>query len=96
MTTKKPRPIQRDWFSKTLAGLLLGSTLALGCSGLFSHFNMDMPLPIRSQLAMWMVAPIWLGTFSGTFFFSSGRRAWLWLGGANLLIHGMLALARLT
>lgn len=90
----KPQPIQRDWVSKTLAGVLLGLSLALGCSGLFAWLNLDMPLSIRSQLAMWMVAPIWLGTLGGVYFFSSGKRAWLWLGGANLLVFGALALLR--
>lgn len=94
MDQTKPRVIQRDWVSKTLAGVLLGFTLALGCSGLFAWLNMGMPLSIRSQLAMWMVAPIWLGTAAGVYFFSSGRRAWLWLGGINLVVLGALALVR--
>lgn len=92
----KPKPIQRDWVAKTLAGALLGVTLALGCSGLFAALNADMPLSIRSQLTMWMLPPIWLLTFGCTYFFASGLRAWLWLGGANALVFGALALARLT
>lgn len=95
MNTAKPRPIQRDWVSKTLAGTLLGFSLALGCSGLFTLANPDMALSVKGQLAMWMVAPVWLGTLAGCYFFASGRRAWLCLGGANLLAFGALAVLRL-
>jgi hypothetical protein len=52
-----------------------------------------MAASIRMQLAMWMVAPIWLGTLSAAFLFDSGRSAWIWLGGANLLVYGVLAVA---
>lgn len=96
MATAKLPPIRRDWVSKTLAGMLLGFTLALGCSGLFARLNPDMAASIKAQLAMWMVAPIWLGTLGGVYFFASGRRAWLWLGGANLLLFGALAAVRLS
>jgi hypothetical protein len=94
MTRSKPAPIQRDWVSKTLAGALLGLALALGASGVFSQLNADMPLPVRGQLAMWMVAPVWLGTLGSVYFFQSGLRAWLWLAGASLLIHGALLVLR--
>lgn len=94
MTRSKPVPIQRDWVSKTLAGALLGLALALGASGVFSQLNAGMPLPVRGQLAMWMVAPVWLGTLGCVYFFQSGLRAWLWLAGANLLIHGALLVLR--
>lgn len=95
MTNPKHLPIQRDWVSKTLAGTLLGLTLALGCSGLFARLNLAMALSAKAQLAMWMVAPIWLGTLSGSYFFGSGWRAWLWLGCANLLVFGALAVVPL-
>lgn len=90
----KPAPIRPDWVSKTLAGLLLGLALALAASGVYSALTAGMPLPVRGQLAMWMVPPIWLGTLSGVYFFRSGLRAWAWLGGANLLAYGALLAAR--
>ncbi len=95
MTMAKSLPIQRDWFSKTLAGTLLGLTLALECSGVFVRLNPSMAEPVRAQLAMWMVAPIWLGTLGGTYLFSSGWRAWLWLAGGNMLVVGALILMHL-
>lgn len=91
----KPVPIRPDWLSKTLAGLLLGLAFALAASALFSDMAADMPLAVRGQLAMWMLPPIWLGIFSGVYFFTSGLRAWLWLGGANALAYGALAAIRL-
>jgi hypothetical protein len=91
-TTKTIAP---DWLAKTLAGTLLGFTLAVGCSGVFSWLNSGLALPIRGQLAMWMIAPIWMGTLSGVYFFRSGRHAWAWLTGANLLAFSLLALSRL-
>ncbi|MFT4101174.1 MAG: hypothetical protein QM674_09095 [Burkholderiaceae bacterium] len=82
--------------SKTLAGLLLGLTLALAASGLLVALLADLPISERGQLAMWIVPPIWLGVLSGVYFFASGSRAWLWLGGANLLAYGLLLAARLA
>lgn len=90
----KPAPIRPDWFSKTLGGLLLGLALALAASALYSDMTASMPLPTRGQLVMWMVPPIWMGVFSGVYFFTSGLRAWLWLGGANVLAWGVLLAMR--
>jgi len=95
MNTARPKAIAPDWLSKTLAGTLLGFTLAIGCAGLFNGLAGDMPLSVRGQLAMWLMAPVWLGVLSGVYFFRSGKRAWVWLGGANLLAFGLLSLTRL-
>ena len=94
MTTMQRAPIKRDWWSKTLAGLLLGFTLAIAVSGIFVLANRAMAFSIRGQLAMWMVAPVWLLTLSCVYFFQSGKRAWLWLIGANALAFGVFALMR--
>jgi hypothetical protein len=95
MNTAKSNAIAPDWLSKTLAGTLLGFTLAIGCAGLFNWLAADMPLSIRGQLAMWLTAPVWMGVLSGVYFFRSGKRAWVWLGGANLLVFGFLLATRL-
>lgn len=89
----KPAPIRRDWVSKTLAGMLLGLGLALGCSGLLAALLPGMPLPVSGQLVMWLVPPVWLGVLSLVYFFASGLRAWLWLGAANVLVLGLWRLA---
>lgn len=95
MTPAKPASIRRDWLSKTLAGMLLGFTLAMLCSGLFTELAPGMATSIRGQIAMWMVPPIALAVLGGCYFFTSGRLAWAWLAGANALILGLLAAVRL-
>lgn len=91
---RKPDPIRPDWISKTLAGLLLGLGLAISCSGLLAAVLTGMPLPVSGQLVMWLLPPIWLGTLALVYFFSSGLRAWAWLGLANVLALGAWWLAR--
>lgn len=88
----KPAPIQRDWVSKSLAGAVLGFALALGASALLAHLTADIALATRSQLAMWLVPPVWLGVLGFVYFFSSGLRAWAWLGGACVVLTGVLFL----
>lgn len=95
MNAMKPKAVAPDWWSKTLAGTLLGFSLAVGCSGLLSWALGGLPLTIRGQLVMWLIAPVWLGTLSGVYFFRSGKRAWAWLAAGNLLVFGLLALSRL-
>ncbi|MFA7665494.1 MAG: hypothetical protein WCY32_05180 [Burkholderiaceae bacterium] len=90
----RPVPIRPDWVSKTLAGVLLGLSLALTCSGLLAALLIGMPVPVSGQLAMWLVPPVWLGVLSFVYFFSSGLRAWLWLGGVNVLALGIWWLVR--
>lgn len=97
LATPTPRMrLARDWVSKTLAGLLLGFALALGCSGLLAQAASSIPISVRAQLAMWLVAPVWMGALGGVYFFSSGWRAWLWLGAANLLVAGVRLAWRLA
>lgn len=93
MKRDKPAPIRRDWISKSLAGAVLGFALALGASSLLAALTAEMPLATRSQLAMWLVPPVWLGVLGGVYFFASGLRAWGWLGGACLALYGGLFLA---
>lgn len=87
--------IRRDWVTKTLAGAILGFGLAIGCSGIYARLAAETPLPIRAQLTMWIVMPIWLGVLSLVFLFRSGARAWLWLGLANIVVLGAFAALRL-
>lgn len=94
MADRDTPAIRRDWLSKTLAGLVGGGLLALGCSGLFAQANGAMPLSICGQLAMWMLPPIWLGVLGGVYFFRSGGRAWLVLGTAGGLVFGAFLILR--
>jgi len=95
MTTATKRPLSsRDWFGKTLAGLILGFFLALGLAGLLRVLAND-GLPFfsaRGQLSMWLMAPVWGLVLSFCFLFRSSLRAWGWLFVANLPIWGLTAL----
>lgn len=82
------RPVRPDWISKTLAGLVLGFSLANIASGLLMTRLRDMPIEVSGQLAMWLVPPVWLLVLSLVYFFSSGARAWAWLLGANAVALG--------
>lgn len=94
MKPAKPAPIRRDWISKSLAGVLLGFALAMGASAALAAVMAGIPLATRSQLAMWLVPPVWMGIASTVYFFASGLRAWIWLGGACALLYGGLFLAK--
>jgi hypothetical protein len=50
----------------------------------------ELAVNVRAQLAMWMVAPVWMGVLGGVFAFRDGKRAWGWLGAANLLVFVLL------
>ena len=86
------KPLKPHWLAKTLAGSLLGLSLALACSGLFLVLTPNMAPSLKSQLAMWLVAPVWLSVFSTVYLFRNGWQAWLWLGLANLLAIAAVAL----
>ncbi|MDC8758405.1 hypothetical protein [Janthinobacterium fluminis] len=89
----RKQPISKDWWSKTLAGAVLGWTLALALAGLFAWFGPDgIAAPQKSQFVMWMIAPIWMLVFSFVYLFRSGARAVLWLAAANLLAYALLYL----
>lgn len=78
----------RGWFGKVSAGAVLGFFLSLGCCGVFAVWGPgDVGFfSAQSQLTMWLMAPLWCGVLSFCFLFRSGPSAWLWLGGANLLV----------
>lgn len=94
MSAASARSARPDWVSKTLAGLLLGASLALIAAGLLMAALEGMPLAVSGQLAMWLVPPVWLGVLSCVYFFSSGLRAWAWLLAANAVALGLWWLVR--
>lgn len=81
--------------ARSWAAALLGLPLTIGLVGLIA-----LAWPGRQEITalpwMLMVFPVWIGVMSLAFVFSSGRRAWLWLGGATLfcfaLLHGLKAI----
>lgn len=96
MSSRQPPPrLRPDWVSKSLAGTLLGFSLAVALSGIFAWAGPGGLLAANKyQLAMWLLAPLWLGVLSFCFLFRTGLRAWLWLGGANLAAYATLYACR--
>ncbi|BEV71804.1 hypothetical protein THUN1379_12860 [Paludibacterium sp. THUN1379] len=80
-----PSPIRRSWLGKTLTGQVLGLALGFACGGLLLQRLGEVPLPVRSQLAMWLVVPVWLGVAGTVYLFRHVWSALLCLGGVNAL-----------
>lgn len=81
-----------NWFGKASAGLLLGFSLSLALSGLLAWL---VPGPLqpfngKHQLAMWSIGLFWNLVLAACFLFRDGKRAWLWLGLANVVSYGLL------
>ena len=86
------------WLGKSTAGALLGFTLAVALAACFGLFA---PGPLRlyngrHQLTMWLTGFLWAFILAGTCLFRDGRRAWLWLGAANLVCYAGLGLWWMT
>src|SRR5215469_1881306 len=89
LPVKRRQPtLQRDWWSKSIAGTVLGFTLAMALSGVFMRVMAlnGSPAGMSTQLAMWLVPPVWLTVLSFVFLFRSGWRAWGWLLAANAVV----------
>ncbi len=100
MLSTRTQKIQPDWWSKSLAAILLGLLISYGVIGIFAWFGPDNLTETlsneralwRTYFNMWMIAPIWLLIISFSFMFRSGLRAWLSLGAANLIVYSLLVL----
>ncbi|SEL22764.1 hypothetical protein SAMN05216359_106232 [Roseateles sp. YR242] len=86
-------PIQRHWWAKTIAGAVLGLSLGIATGGVYSRFSSGPPM-LTSQIAMWMVAPVWMTVLSLVFLFRNGWRAWAWLLAANAAAFAALFIGR--
>ncbi|MCB6184577.1 hypothetical protein LIN78_13605 [Leeia sp. TBRC 13508] len=82
--------VQKDWLSKSIAGGVLGLLFAFACSGIFTELMTHLPLATRAQLAMWLVAPVWLAIFGLVYLFNTGKQAWLVLGLMNMLVWAVV------
>lgn len=83
--------LQPDWWTKSLAGLILGFTLALGLVGLFAWFGPGgIDADTKVQFNMWLITPIWLLILSFSYLFKTGLRAIGYLGLLNILTYIVL------
>ena len=90
------RDIRPDWWAKTSAGLLLGFGLAMALVGLPAYLvSGGIAAPDGRFTTLRFLMPfLWIAVFSLCYLFRSGRAAWLWLGGANLLAFALLFACR--
>lgn len=76
--------------ARCLAGVLLGFPLSGLCLALLLALS-----PGQGQgwliPALVLFFPLWTGVMAASYLFRSGLRAWLVLGGANLLAFALLA-----
>ena len=101
---KHQNKIQPDWWSKTLAGVLLGVLLSYGLVALFAWFGPDNVTQQlsnervlwRTQFNMWLVTPLWFCFIAFVYLFKTGKQAWLKLGLANCVVYGVWFLLRST
>ncbi|MCF2909402.1 hypothetical protein L1285_13845 [Pseudoalteromonas sp. DL2-H2.2] len=99
---KNYTPIQADWLSKTLAGLIGGALLSFSIIGLFAWFGPSglnsslsgTELLWKTQFNMWLSVPIWLLIISFTYLFRTGAQAWFCLLSASAVGYGVLAILR--
>ena len=83
--------VRPDWWRKTLAGAVLGWTLALALTGLLAWVGPGgLHAPNKVQFLMWMIAPIWMLIFSLGYLIPTGTRALMSLLGANVVAYGLL------
>lgn len=87
MKAKIKHPIQPDWWTKTLAGGVLGLTFAL----MFSCLILLIGRPffeqiVLLQICMWSVPWIWLPIFFACYFTPKGWHAVLIMLIANLVV----------
>lgn len=88
---KKTKLTSRDWFAKASAGTIAGFFLSLALCIVFARFG---PGEIggyspQAQFTMWLMGILWALILSLCFLFPTGARAWLWLGGANVIFWGL-------
>ena len=76
-------------WSRALAGVIPGFFLSAALVGLVCW---SLPGPWQTTLVPGLVAffPLWMIAISASFFFSSGKRAWAWLGMSAALALGAL------
>jgi hypothetical protein len=71
-------------WSRALAGVFPGFFLSAGLVGLVCW---SLPGPWQTALVPGIVAffPVWMLVIGSSFFFSTGRRAWAWLGASAVV-----------
>ena len=78
VSATRQRLQSRHWLGKTLAGTVLGYTLAVALSGIIALLTPGgFAGEGKVQFNMWMIAPVWATVLGFVFLFRSTLRAWL-------------------
>lgn len=95
MKSSAKNVIQPDWWSKTLAGAILGFTLAVAIANIIVLIGLHfMPVELIGQFGMWAIPWFWLPIFFATYFISTGNKAILFLCLSNAVAYLCLFLIR--
>jgi len=87
--------IQPHWWLKTLAGTVLGLTLAYAIVAIFAWYGPGgINAPVKVQFNMWLITPIWLLVLSLTYLFKTGIKAITYLGAANVALYSLFFFLR--
>lgn len=89
----KTAKIHPDWIGKFLAGSILGFVIAICISQLFMSLPLKIMLTFKVQIAMWLVAPIWMSILGFCFLFKSGASAWQYLSIISLILYALNKIA---
>lgn len=91
MKTKIQRPIQPDWWTKTLVGAFLGLSLSIALASLVLviglHFLAQATI---AQIAMWCIAWFWLPLFFLSYLCRTGKQALLFFSIANVIAFSLV------
>lgn len=98
--TRRPTSIlsSRNWAGRVSAALIAGFTASLAATCIYLRVSgvKDGFFDARGQIAMWALAPLWIGLLGFCFLFRSGLRAWGWLAAANLVLWSVYFALRLS
>jgi hypothetical protein len=87
--------IQPHWWSKIIAGTVLGLTLSFVIVAIFAWYGPGgIDAPVKVQFNMWLITPIWLVVLSLTFLFKTGIKAVIYLGSLNVFFYGIFFFLR--
>ncbi|OUR82379.1 hypothetical protein A9Q75_06615 [Colwellia psychrerythraea] len=87
--------IQPHWWLKTLAGIVLGLTLAYAIVAIFAWYGPGgINAPVKVQFNMWLITPIWLLVLSLSYLFKTGIKAITYLGAANVALYALFFFLR--
>jgi hypothetical protein len=83
----------RDWLAFSLAAALPGFVLAMALAGIFQYAAHPLAQD-KSQVTMWIVAPLWMAAAGAAFGFRQPRAAWYWLTPAALVASAVVSALR--